>query len=141
MRSRLLLVCSILFALPGHAQTVTGDLTLEWVLPTLGCTQGASTCDAPLTGANALTAVKVYVDTAPIADTSTAAPKVTLGPTATTTTYTQQVTNGQTLYVRLKATNADGDSVFSEQVSKLIDLPVLPNVPTNVTITLVIKTS
>lgn len=123
----------------SSAQTVPGTLNLSWTLPTVGCTTGVSPCDnVPLTGPTALTGIEVYIDTAPISDTYSGAAKVTLSATATTTTYNQSVTNGQTLYVRLKAVNANGKSVFSNQVSKLISLPVLPGTPTNVLITITI---
>ena len=121
----------------AHAQTVTGKLDLSWQLPTTGCTVGVTPCDnSPLTGTSALTAVNVYISTSPIPDNSTMAPTLALGPAVTTATHTMQVTNGATLYARVRAINSAGASGFSNQVSKLITLPVTPGVPTSVTITL-----
>jgi hypothetical protein len=49
-----------------------------------------------------------------------------------------QVTNGQTLYARISARTGTASGVLSNQVSKLIALPVQPGAPTSVTIELVI---
>lgn len=121
-----------LLAFAAHVQAATGTAEISWRLPT------TSIDGVPLTGANALTAVEVYVATSPIADSATLAPVITLGPGVTTTNYTTAVTNGQTLYVRLKAVSGSQKSVFSNQATKLITLSTVPGVPTNVTITLTI---
>ena len=121
----------------AQAQTVTGKLDLRWTLPTTGCTVGVTPCDnAPLTADSALTAVNVYISTSPIPDNSSMAPTLALGPSVTTATHTLQVTNGATLYARVRAINSAGASGFSNQVSKPIVLPVAPGVPSGVTITL-----
>lgn len=133
------LLALIALLLPGLviAQTVPGSAIYSWTLPTTGCTAGITPCDnAPLTGAAALTAVEAYISTSPIPDSSSMAPTLTLGPGATTATYSTTVANGSTLYARFKAVNANGKSGFSAQVSKLIVLPVVPNVPTSVTVTI-----
>lgn len=148
MKDRLNLVAlvAIGFALIGlqivlnvaQAQTtIPGAATVSWVLPTAGCTSGVSPCDnVPLTGISALTAVEVYISTSPIADTSAMTPTLTLAAGATTTTQTLQVSNGATLYARVKAVTAGGKSAFSTQVTKLVAIPAVPGVPTSVTLTI-----
>lgn len=137
-----LLVISTLLSLGmsiASAQTVSGSMKLTWTLPTTGCTTGVTPCDnKPLTGADALTGIDVYVSAAPIPDSFSGAPTATLAAGAVTTTVTVPATNGGTLYARLKARNASGASPFSGQVSKLIVLPVTPGVPTNITIEITI---
>jgi predicted phage tail protein len=121
------------------AQTVPGKADLSWPAVTMGCTIGVTPCDnAPLSGASAITGYEIYVSTSAIPDSSTAAPVATVTGSAVTFAYTTTVTNGQTLYFRVKAVNAFGKSAFSVQESKLIVVPVLPGVPTSVTITLTI---
>lgn len=135
----LLIPLLLLFGAPVLAQSVSGVVNIAWTLPTTGCTAGVSPCNnKPLTGADALTGVKVYVSTAPISDTTILAPVATLGPGVTTTTYTTNVTNGSTIYVRVRATNASGDGPLSNQASQVVALPVLPGVPTSVTISITI---
>ena len=135
-----LMFLGFLYANTVQAQSVPGNLQMGWTLPTTGCTTGVTPCDnVALTGAKALTAIEVYISTSPIADTSTMAPTLTLAAGATTATHSMQVANGATLYARLKAVNADGKSGFTVQVSKVVNAPVLPTVPTNVTITLTIR--
>jgi hypothetical protein len=138
MKLALAVVLSLL-AFTANAQTVPGSATYTWTLPTTGCTVGVTPCDnKPLTGADALTGIEVYISTSPIPDNSTMAPTLTLGPTATTAVYSTTVANGSTLYARFKGKNASFGSspTFSAQVSKLVALPVSPGVPTNITITL-----
>ena len=136
-QSLLFLVVLFLLPLPSIAQTVPGSATYTWVLPTTGCSVGATTCDnKPLTGNDALTAIEAYISTSPIGDSSNMAPTLTLGASATTATYTTTIANGSTLYARFKAVNSTGRGGFSAQVSKLITLPVLPGIPTNVTVTI-----
>lgn len=125
-----LLIAALLALLPllGLAQTVPGSATLTWTLPTVS-------------PANALTGVEVHWSTAPILDTDlTRVAQVTLPGTAVTTAQTIPVTNGQTLYFRLRAVNATGKSGYSNQASKLIDVPQAPGVPTSLTVTLIINT-
>lgn len=123
----LLLAGLLLFAGMAFAQTVTGQATLTWVLPTVP------------NPASAITGIEVYASTSPIADTNTTlAPLVVLGPAATTTAQTIPVANGSTLYFRLKAVNAAGKSAFSNQASKLIDVAAPPGAPTSLTVTIAI---
>jgi hypothetical protein len=135
----LALVIGACWQMTASAQTVPGSLTLRWTLPSTGCIVGASpaVCGQALTGAHALQAVHVWISTSQIADPPSGAPTLTLAAGATTATHTMQVTNGQTLYARVSA-RASADGVLSNQVTKLISLPVAPGAPTNVTIELVI---
>lgn len=114
------------------AQTVSGTANLSWTLP------ATSTDGLPLTGNNALTAINVYIATAPIPDNVASAPTLALTGSTTTATHTLQVANGSTLYARVRACNAGGCSVLSNQATKLIQLSTVPGVPTSVTITLTI---
>lgn len=130
-------LCAVVAAV--SAQTVPGSLTLRWTLPTTGCTPGITPCDnRPLTGTAALQAVHVWISTSPIPDAPTGAPTLTLAAGAATATHTMQVTNGQTLYARVSARNPAGDSALSNQVTRVVSLPVIPGVPTSVTIELTI---
>lgn len=122
------------------AQTVSGSIDLRWSLPTTGCLIGTSppVCNQPLTGTAALQAVHVWISTSPIADTPTGTPTLTLAAGATTGTHTMQITNGQTLYARVSARNSAGDGPLSNQVTRVVSVPVRPGVPTSVTIELTI---
>lgn len=114
------------------AQAVSGTANLNWIAPTT-----ASDGTTPLTGGLALTKYQVFGATSSIPNSSTMAPTVEVTAPATTATVTMTVTNGQTLYFRVKACNSAGCSLFSTEASKVITLPV-PGVPTTVTITLTI---
>lgn len=139
---RLIVAAALCLIVTGSAlaQTVPGSLSLNWVLPTTGCLVGTTppVCNQPLTGSAALQAVHVWISTSPISDTPAGAPTLTLAAGATTATHTMQVTNGQTLYARVSARNAAGDSALSNQVSRVVSIPVTPGVPTSLTITLTI---
>lgn len=128
-------VCMLLFvvAAVANAQSVPSSAKIDWVQPTV------SVDGVPLTGANSLTGIEVYISTSPIADNSTMQPTATVSGAATTTTQTLQVANGSTLYVRLKAVNASGKSAFSSQVTKLVQLNATPTFPTSVTVTITIN--
>ncbi len=126
--------------------TPSGDvayasLTINWALPTAGCSVGVTPCDGkPLTGSDALTGVEVYVSGAPIPDGSSMAPTATLAAGATSAVQTLQAAAGSTLYVRVKAVNANGKSPFSVQGSAVVPTPapkpVVPGAPTSITIQL-----
>jgi hypothetical protein len=136
----LLMIGLVLVVPRADAQTVPGSMVLRWTLPTTGCLRNVTPpqCNQPLTGAAALQAVHVWISTSPIPDAPTGAPTLTLGAGATTATHTVQVTNGQTLYARVSARNADGNSPLSGQVARIVTVPVIPGVPTEVTIELTI---
>jgi predicted phage tail protein len=117
----------------ASAQTVPGTVVLTWTNPT------TSIDGVPLTGANALTGIEVHWSTSPIADTDLSrVAQVTLSGTAQTTTQTIQVTNGQTLYFRVRAVRGAEKSGFSNQASKLVQLSTVPSVPTSLTVTITI---
>lgn len=121
----------LLLPMAGYAQAVPGTANIKWTLPLTG------TNGTPLTGTQALTKVQVFVATATIPDGSTMTPTVELGPTVTQASVTLQVTNGSTLYTRVKACNSVGCSGFSNEGSKVVQIPdVPPGVPTSVTITI-----
>lgn len=136
-----------LVAAAAIAQAVPGSITLRWVLPTTGCLQNVTppVCNQPLTGSAALQAVHVWISTSPIVPDPvagnglpTAPPTLTLGAGATTASHTMTVTNGQTLYARVSARNPAANSALSAEVTKVIQIPVVPGVPTTVTIELTI---
>jgi hypothetical protein len=139
--SALLAVACVVGLAAGNAfaQTASDEIKIDWTLPTFGCTRGISPCDRiPLTGDNAITQVNVYVSTSPIPDQPNTDSAIILGPGVTTAKHTVSVRNGDTIYVRLSVTNSDGTSPLSNVVTRPVDLPVIPGVPTNVTITLTI---
>lgn len=132
-----LIIGGLMLAPVADAQTVPGQVNLSWTLPTEGCNFSVSppAC-APLTGNAALTAINVFISTSPIPDDSPMPPTLALAGDAVAAVHTLQVPSGATLYARVKALNAYGASRFSAQVSKRIDVPLLPGPPTNVTIEL-----
>lgn len=124
---------------PAHAVSV--PMTISYTLPTVACTVingvQVNPCDnVPLTGANALTAVEMYVSTSPIP--ADYAGSVTLSVPASSTSVNTNFTanNGDTIYVRVRAVNQYGPSPWSSQATKSVNVTSTPGVPTNVTITL-----
>lgn len=115
---------------PLYAQTVPGTVNVNWTNPT------TTVNGLPLTGANALTEIRVFVSTAPIADNATT-PTVTVT-TGTTANHTLSVTNGQTIYARIQACNKPGGVLncgdLSPQVSKAVTLSTKPGVPSSVSL-------
>lgn len=107
-------------------------LTISYQLPT------QNTDASALTGQFALTRVQVFLSAAPIADTST------MQPTAEVTTglgqpisRTFSIVNGGTIHVRLKACHQFGCSGFSNEGTKVAQVPG-PGLPTVTTITITI---
>lgn len=129
-------VALLALALPARAADVPMEARIAWTLPTL--TAGGQ----PLTGALALTGIRLYVGTFSIPDQPQGAPQAILPATATTYTYKATVANGATLYVRLCAENIGGCSVLTPQVTRAIRVDV-PGVPagTAVTVTVVVSAS
>lgn len=120
----------------ASAQTVERTLSLSWQLPT------HSVDGLPLTGSAELTEVRVYLSTSPIDSPRPAT--ITLGPGETSVEHTMAVTNGQTIYARVRACNRSSDSVlqcsdYSEQASKHIVLDTTPGMPTEVTIVIEVQ--
>jgi hypothetical protein len=124
-----------------HAQTVTGNASYSWELPTTtSCAGVVGVCvPVPLTGANAITSVEGYISTSPIPDEPTTAPTLVLTANATTATYTGPVPNGSTLYARFRANTATAKGLLSAEVSKVIQVDTgPPGQITNVTVTFTI---
>lgn len=119
-------------ALAGPALAATVPLTVTYELPTTGCTTVNGTpvdpCDnVPLTGGAALTAIEFVVSTSPIPANFSGSPTHSVGGTNTGMSTTVNVTNGQTVYVRARARNAQGVSVWTNEVSQLFNITVIPN--------------
>lgn len=119
---KLILLLALLPGLAGAA-----EITVAWTLPTVA--QDGS----PLTGANVLTSVQVFLSTTPNATMTT--PTVTLTPSSSTTTQTFPASAGQTIYARVKACNSAGCSPYSNEAGKIVPTSP-PGVPTSVTITI-----
>lgn len=130
-----LTVLALAIAQRAEAQTVTAEATVTWELPT------TDTLGGPLTGANALTKVQLYVSTSPITENTTITP-IDLPPVAQSFAYEQDVPNGSTLYFRLRACiEICGPlSEATAQSQKEVRVSV-PNVPTGVTVTLRVNLS
>lgn len=126
----------VLAGMMATAQTVERTLSLSWQLPT------HSVDGLPLTGSAELTEVRVYLSTSPIDSPRPAT--ITLGPGETSVEHTMAVTNGQTIYARVRACNRSSANVlqcsdYSEQASKHIVLDTTPGVPTEVTIVIEVQ--
>lgn len=125
----LIILC---FAGMANAQTVQKTASVQWTNPTK-MTDGAP---IPATGPESLAKIQVFMAAAPIADTSTMAPSLELGPGVTTATHTITAGVGGKVHVRVKACNvALVCSDFSAPTS--VDVTAgKPGVPTQVTITI-----
>lgn len=128
----------VLSAVAMAATTV--PVKIDFTLPTVACStvNGAYVvpCDnIPLTGANALTGLDVFISTAPIVDNSTMAPTVSIAAVASTYNSTFQAGDGDTLYIRLKARTAGASSAFSNMLTKDVVVKVVPNSPVIISIT------
>lgn len=136
-----LVALAALSAPPAYA-AVAAPLTLTWTNPTTGCATVngvvVTPCQSvPLTGADALAAVDVYISTAVIPDDFTGAPTFSVTAPATTSSTTYSLNSGQTMHIRLKARTASGGvSKFTPEVTKTVTAGVEPGVPTSVTVTL-----
>jgi hypothetical protein len=121
----------------GLAQTPPQvDSTVVWTNPT------TDTNGQALTGANAIQKIQVFVASSPILDASTIAPfaELIVGQApAPGTSLIYHASAGSTVYARVKACNATGCSVFSNQASKVVPFPAaVPNAPTNVDIVILV---
>jgi hypothetical protein len=121
---------------PAQAADVQVRADFSWALPTTGI---KGTATVPLTGADALTKLQIWVKTSPIPDTESSAPTAELGPTATSFTYTTTVPNGTMLYGRLKGCVV-ACGALSVQASKAIAV-LIPSVPTGVAVTVTVTVS
>lgn len=150
MKRIILLLATLAVAGTAYAQTATPQqVKVNWELPVCGFDApitATSVCK-PLTGADALTAIEVYINTVPIQDTSSMQPTVVLPaavggtpPLSTVQSYNAKV--GDTVYIRIKARNgldAKGLGPFSGQVFFVVKAPdkLTPGPPTNVTIQII----
>lgn len=132
-----------LAALSGPAYAaVAAPLTLTWVNPTSGCVTVngvvVTPCQSvPLTGADALVAVDVYISTAVIPDDFAGAPTFSVTSPAVTGSTSYSLNSGQTMHIRLKSRIASGGvSKFTNEVTKLVTTGVEPGVPTSIVVTL-----
>lgn len=122
-------VLLLFFVVWKIAHAATTSVTVNWTAPTLA-TDGTA-----LTGGQVITSYQVWVSTVSIPDNVTGTPTATITGTATTTTQAITATPGATIFARVKACNAAGCSVLSNQATTLVPLTI-PNPPTNVTVTL-----
>lgn len=129
-----LFVALALLAMSGvaYAQNVTKQIRIDYTLPTV------AEDGSPLTGEQALTKIQVFVSGAPIPVTSTAAPAAEATTLGTVINQSVTLPPGGTAYVRLKACNTKGCSVFSNESNVKFPLSV-PGVPTNVVVTIVLQ--
>lgn len=120
---------------------ISAPVKIGFVLPTTGCTNinGAPVvpCDnVPLTGANALTNVDIYLSLTAIPDNFSGPPTLSIVAGVTTVSTNFNASNGDTIFVRLKARTASAASVnFSNQPSKTVVVGgAVPGDVTSVTI-------
>lgn len=121
----------------ASAQTAPSvDSTVKWTNPT------TDKNGQPLTGANAITKIQIFVASSPILDTSTVAPfaELIVGTNpAPGTQYVYSAPAGSTVYARVKACTQYGCSVYSNQASKVLPFPTTtPMPPTGVDIVIVV---
>lgn len=146
MKRFLFAALAALCVAPAFAVDVSSDANTSWTNPTLGCptVNGVPTgapCTSPLTGADVLQAIDIYVSTSAIPDNFAGQPTLSVTGGAQTAKVTVTVPNDSTLHIRLKARNATGVSTFTTEVTKLVhvDVGATPLPPTNVTFELVIR--
>ena len=120
---------ALAFVAPAFAFTATD--AVSWTLPT------TDVSGTPLAGTpNVLTGIKVYRSLAPLSDPVTIAPVTSLAASATSYTDTFTLSNGDTVYYYVVASNASGDSVLSAPASYTVNIPAAkPGAPVSVTLT------
>lgn len=130
------LYLALLLPIAGLAQSVPATLDINWVNPT------TTTDGLPLTGSLALTETQLVLSTSPIPANFTGAPTVSVAAGTVSTRQSMTVNNGQTVFVRIRSCNKPATvvecSVWTNEVSKLVQVSTKPNVPTSVTIDLTI---
>lgn len=120
------------FAAAVPAQAVTVPLAVSFVMPTTACTTingvQVNPCDnIPLTGANALTNIDIWLSLAPIPDGFTGPPTLSVPAGATLLNTTFSASSGDTIYVRLKARTSSASSLhFSNQATKTVTVGAVP---------------
>lgn len=118
------------------APSVSASLNVAWTASTTG-----SNGTIPLTGANAVTSYEVFASSTPLTAVPTGTPLATVAAGATTATGTLTVASGSTLYVYVVACDTTGCSGLSAAATKTVPYPnTVPDIPTNVTVTLTITT-
>lgn len=122
-----LIVLAPLFELNAHA--ATSSVTITWAAP------AAAVDGSALTGAQALTKYEAFISTAVIPDSPTGTPTATITAGTTTTTQSITVLAGDTIHARVRACNAAGCSVLSNDVTAVVPISK-PGPPTSVTITI-----
>lgn len=133
----LAMLVATFFAGRASAQTVEGTLRIGWAVPTTGCNDLLSppVC-GPLSADDAVTSINLYISTSPIPDDTAMPPTLVIAATPNRITHTMRVTAGQVVYIRARALNRNGPSPYSDQISKVIEIPMIPGMPTEVTIEL-----
>jgi hypothetical protein len=120
MKRFLTLIAGALVALastaPAHA--LNAPLTVSYVLPTVACS------------------IVGGVEVTPIPGTYDGPVTLSVPPSTTSANTTFVASNGDTLYVRVRARTANGVSDWSLEATKLVQVDVKPGKPTSVTITL-----
>lgn len=128
-------------ALPAAA-AVSAPLTISYTLPTTGCASlngvVLSPCQsAPLTGADAVDFVELFLSTSVIPDTPVGAPTATVPATSTSFSTSYSMNSGQTVHIRVRAHILSGGySTLTSEITKTVTSGVQPGWPTNVTVTL-----
>lgn len=126
---------------PAQA-AVSVPLSVSFVLPTTGCTTingvQVNPCDnIPLTGANALTNTDIWLSLAPIPNGFAGAPTLSIPAGSTSVNTNFSASNGDTIYVRLKARTATASSVaFSTEATKTVTVGAVPGNVTSVILTI-----
>jgi Flp pilus assembly pilin Flp len=123
----------------AQASTVSDAMTISWTAPPTDAQNG----NALAGSTNAITGYNIYVSTTtltavPTAPTATVG--VSNGTVAATVSATLTETVGTNLFVYVTACNSSGCGALSVPGTYLVEPPAaVPGVPTNVTITVVIK--
>lgn len=131
------LIPLILLTVSGAASaaTVDGTSNVSWGAVTQGCLVGVTPCvPSTLTGADVVTGYEVFASTSPIPDDLAGlTPVAVTSATATSASARLTVPNGSTVYIRVRAFNASIKGVLSNVVTRVVQVPVQPGAPTDVT--------
>lgn len=126
---------------PAQA-AISVPLAVSFVLPTVACTtiNGVPVvpCDnIPLTGANALTNTDIWLSLAPIPNNFAGAPTLSIPAGSTSLTTNFNASNGDTIYVRLKArTSSMSSPAYSNEATKTVTVGAQPGNVTSVVLTI-----
>lgn len=125
---RLLLLLALLFSVPVFAQTASVETKFT-------ITPGPVTADAP-----AAKSYQVFASTSTFAADAVLAPVTTVLAPALTGSFTMQVPNGATIYVRANACGDGGCTVLSPLSTRTVKIS-LPSVPVGVQVTVTVTVS